>query len=87
MPRVGGRTFRGARVSGRAVGTHLSGLAGRMDRDGQTCRVRPHGTPAYAHTAAEGVHMQDRGAAELAWEMFEKTGNFTYYMLYKRLKG
>ncbi len=31
--------------------------------------------------------MQDRGAAELAWEMFEKTGNFTYYMLYKRLKG
>lgn len=27
-----------------------------------------------------------RRASELAWEMFEKTGNVTYYMLYKKLK-
>ncbi len=31
--------------------------------------------------------MREKDAAELAWEMFERTGNFTYYMLYKRLKG
>ncbi len=24
-------------------------------------------------------------AKELAWELFEKTGSFSYYMLYKRL--
>ncbi|HJA95416.1 MAG TPA: YqzL family protein [Firmicutes bacterium] len=27
-----------------------------------------------------------KDASELAWELFEKTGNFTYYMLYKQLK-
>lgn len=27
-----------------------------------------------------------KGADELAWEMFEKTGNVTYYMLYKQLR-
>lgn len=25
-------------------------------------------------------------ARDIAWEMFEKTGNVTYYMLYKQLK-
>ena len=30
---------------------------------------------------------QGKNACELAWDMFEKTGNFTYYMLYKQLKG
>lgn len=31
--------------------------------------------------------MREKEAQEIAWEMFEKTGNLTYYMLYKRLKG
>lgn len=26
------------------------------------------------------------GAARLAWEMFERTGSISYYMLYKELK-
>ena len=30
--------------------------------------------------------MQEKDAAELAWELFEQTGNFTYYMLYKKLR-
>ncbi|MDE6104458.1 MAG: YqzL family protein [Clostridia bacterium] len=30
---------------------------------------------------------QDKDAAELAWKMFEKTGNVSYYMLYQRLHG
>lgn len=30
---------------------------------------------------------QKDGADELAWQMFEKTGNVSYYMLYKQLKG
>lgn len=34
---------------------------------------------------AEGT-MKERDAAELAWELFEKTGSLTYYMLYKKLK-
>ena len=25
-------------------------------------------------------------AREIAWKLFEETGNFSYYMLYKRLK-
>ena len=33
------------------------------------------------------MHKKDRDAAELAWKMFEKTGNVSYYMLYKRLDG
>ena len=28
---------------------------------------------------------RDKDAAELAWKMFEKTGNVSYYMLYKKL--
>ena len=28
---------------------------------------------------------EKKRAKDLAWEMFEKTGNFSYYMLYKRL--
>ena len=28
---------------------------------------------------------RDKDAAELAWKMFEKTGNGSYYMLYKHL--
>ncbi len=30
--------------------------------------------------------MREKDAAQIAWEMFERTGNLTYYMLYKRLK-
>lgn len=30
---------------------------------------------------------KDKDAAELAWKMFEKTGNVSYYMLYKQLEG
>ncbi len=30
--------------------------------------------------------VKDENAAELAWQMFEKTGNLSYYMLYKQLK-
>lgn len=53
--------------------------------------MHPHGAGCMgvrriAHTADKGVCMQDKSAAELAWQMFERTGNFTYYMLYKRLK-
>jgi hypothetical protein len=29
---------------------------------------------------------KDGDAAELAWKMFEKTGQVSYYMLYKELK-
>ena len=29
---------------------------------------------------------EEKDAGELAWELFEKTGNLTYYMLYKQLK-
>ena len=28
----------------------------------------------------------DKSASEIAWKLFEETGNFSYYMLYKRLK-
>jgi hypothetical protein len=28
---------------------------------------------------------QDNGAGKLAWEMFEKTGSISYYMLYHEL--
>ncbi len=27
-----------------------------------------------------------KAASEIAWKLFEQTGNFSYYMLYKRLK-
>ena len=30
---------------------------------------------------------RQKRACELAWQMFEKTGRMTYYMLYKQLKG
>ena len=33
--------------------------------------------------------MKDQGsksAKDLAWALFEETGNFSYYMLYKQLK-
>lgn len=30
--------------------------------------------------------IKDNDAAHLAWDMFEKTGNLSYYMLYKQLK-
>ncbi len=29
--------------------------------------------------------MQDNGAAKMAWELFEKTGSISYYMLYYEL--
>ena len=28
----------------------------------------------------------DDEAAEIAWELFQKTGNMSYYMLYKQLR-
>ena len=31
--------------------------------------------------------MKENDAGELAWKLFQKTGNVTYYMLYKQLKG
>ena len=31
--------------------------------------------------------MKKNDAGELAWELFQKTGNVPYYMLYKQLKG
>ncbi len=30
--------------------------------------------------------IKEKKAKEIAWEMFEKTGNVTYYMLYNKLK-
>lgn len=30
--------------------------------------------------------IKDTDASQLAWDMFEKTGNLSYYMLYKQLK-
>ncbi len=27
-----------------------------------------------------------KSAKQIAWDLFEQTGNFSYYMLYKRLK-
>lgn len=29
---------------------------------------------------------EGKSARDIAWDLFEKTGNFSYYMLYKRLK-
>lgn len=29
---------------------------------------------------------EEKSASELAWKLFEETGNLSYYMLYKRLK-
>lgn len=29
---------------------------------------------------------KEKSAREIAWRLFEETGNFSYYMLYKRLK-
>lgn len=29
---------------------------------------------------------EEKSAGQIAWELFEKTGNLSYYMLYKRLK-
>lgn len=29
---------------------------------------------------------EDKSASEIAWRMFEETGNFSYYMLYKNIK-
>ncbi len=31
--------------------------------------------------------MRKNDAGELAWQLFQKTGNVTYYMLYQQLKG
>ncbi|MBQ9081397.1 MAG: YqzL family protein [Clostridia bacterium] len=28
----------------------------------------------------------DEEAAEIAWKLFQKTGNMSYYMLYKQLR-
>ena len=29
---------------------------------------------------------REKNAREIAWQLFTETGNFSYYMLYKRLK-
>lgn len=44
-----------------------------------------HGAADFGAYCRQGGMYADKNAAELAWEMFERTGNFTYYMLYKRL--
>ena len=31
--------------------------------------------------------MRKENAGELAWQLFQRTGNVTYYMLYKQLNG
>jgi hypothetical protein len=31
-------------------------------------------------------HQNENGASKLAWELFEKTGQINYYMLYLELK-
>ena len=33
----------------------------------------------------QGYVDEERGAAKLAWDIFEKTGSISYYMLYKEL--
>ena len=30
---------------------------------------------------------EDKSATDIAWELFEKTGNVSYYMLYQQLKN
>ncbi|MBO4990031.1 MAG: YqzL family protein [Clostridia bacterium] len=30
--------------------------------------------------------MREHNAKKLSWELFEKTGNLSYYLLYKRLE-
>lgn len=30
---------------------------------------------------------EDKSAQDIAWELFEKTGNVSYYMLYQQLKN
>lgn len=40
-----------------------------------------------AHTAGmKEENGKGKNAGEIAWEMFEKTGSLTYYMLYHQLK-
>lgn len=34
----------------------------------------------------EDERKQSKTAQQIAWEMFEQTGNVAYYMLYKQLK-
>lgn len=29
---------------------------------------------------------EEKPASEIAWDLFEETGNLSYYMLYKRLR-
>ncbi len=31
-------------------------------------------------------NIRDEEAADIAWKLFQKTGNMSYYMLYKQLK-
>ena len=32
------------------------------------------------------IGKKHKSAKQIAWDLFEETGNFSYYMLYKRLK-
>ncbi len=32
------------------------------------------------------IGKKPKSAKQIAWDLFEETGNFSYYMLYKRLK-
>ena len=34
----------------------------------------------------EEIGNKPKSAKEIAWDLFAETGNFSYYMLYKRLK-
>ena len=43
--------------------------------------------PRITHTiVAEADMREEKSAREIAWELFEKTGNVSYYMLYQQLK-
>ena len=37
------------------------------------------------HKMGLGGHMEKQSAREIAWRLFEETGNMSYYMLYHRL--
>ena len=49
-------------------------------------RISPHTVEKGETMMREDDFKKPRTAKQIAWEMFEETGNVTYYMLYKQLK-
>ena len=47
-------------------------------------RIKPAPCPQTVGMREE--EHKNKNAKEIAWQLFEETGNFSYYMLYKRLK-